>query len=92
MTPQEMEAKLEQAEALFKQTFIKLYLHEWWGEVVEKREVITPSDWLNVAIIMIEMMIDAQDLEPDRREKVAFELMQEIHRRLSTSETATDPV
>ena len=92
MTPQEMEAKLEQAEMLFKQTFIKLFLHKWWDEVMEMRASVTPSDWLNVAIIMIEMMIDAQDLEPDRREKVAFELMQEIHRRLSTSETATDPV
>ena len=67
MTPQEMEAKLEQAEMLFKQTFIKLYLHEWWGEVVEKREVITPSDWLNIAIIMMEMLLDAQDLEADRK-------------------------
>lgn len=92
MTPQEMEAKLEQAEVLFKQTFIKLYLHEWWGEVVEKREVITPSDWLNVAIIMMEMLLDAQSLEPDKREKLAFEVTQELHRRLSNTGTAAEPV
>lgn len=92
MTPQEMEAKLEQAEALFKQTFIKLYLHEWWGEVIEKREVITPSDWLNIAIIMMEMLLDAQGLEPDKREKLAFEVMQELHRRLSNTGTAAEPV
>jgi len=83
MTPQEMQAKLEQAEELFKQTFIKLYLHEWWGQVLEKREVITPSDWLNIAIIQMEMMLDAQSLEPDQREKLAFEVTQELHRRLS---------
>jgi hypothetical protein len=77
---------------MFKQTFIKLYLHEWWNEVIEKREVITPSDWLNVAIIQIEMMLDAQALEPDVREKVAFEVMQELHKRLSNAESATDPV
>jgi hypothetical protein len=78
-----MQAKLEQAEELFKQTFIKLYLHEWWGQVLEKREVITPSDWLNIAIIQMEMMLDAQSLEPDQREKLAFEVTQELHRRLS---------
>ncbi len=83
MTPQEMQAKLEQAEELFKQTFIKLYLHEWWGQVLEKREVITPSDWLNIAIIQMEMMLNAQSLEPDQREKLAFEVTQELHRRLS---------
>ena len=92
MTQQEMEAKLEQAETLFKQTFIKLYLHEWWGEVIEKREVITPSDWLNVAIIMMEMLLDAQGLEPDTREKLAFEVTQELHRRLSNTGTAAEPV
>jgi hypothetical protein len=83
MTPQEMQAKLEQAEEMFKQTFIKLYLHEWWGQVLEKREVITPSDWLNIAIIQMEMLLDAQSLEPDQREKLAFEVTQELHRRLS---------
>lgn len=92
MTPQEMEAKLEQAEVLFKQTFIKLYLHEWWGEVIEKREVITPSDWLNIAIIMMEMLLDAQGLEADTREKLAFEVTQELHRRLSNTGTAAEPV
>lgn len=92
MTPQEMEAKLEQAETLFKQTFIKLYLHEWWGEVMEKREVITPSDWLNIAIIMMEMLLDAQGLEADTREKLAFEVTQELHRRLSNTGTAAEPV
>jgi hypothetical protein len=83
MNQQEVEAKLEQAEALFKQTYIKLYLHEWWQEVMEKREIISPSDWLNVSIIMIEMMLDAQDLNMDQREKLAFEITQEIHSRLS---------
>ena len=92
MTPQEMEAKLEQAEVLFKQTFIKLYLHEWWGEVIEKREVITPSDWLNIAIIMMEMLLDAQGLEAGTREKLAFEVTQELHRRLSNTGTAAEPV
>jgi hypothetical protein len=76
---------------MFKQTFIKLYLHEWWGEVIEKREVITPSDWMNVAIIMIEMLLDAQEVTPDEREKIAFEVMQELHRRLSNLDTSTDP-
>ena len=92
MTPQEMQAKLEQAEEMFKQTFIKLYLHEWWGQVLEKREVITPSDWLNIAIIQMEMMLDAQSLEPDQREKLAFEVTQELHRRLSNTGTAAEPV
>ena len=89
MTQQEMEAKLEQAEALFKQTFIKLYLHEWWSEVMEKREVISPSDWMNVAIIMIEMLLDSQDLDPDKKETVAFEVVQELHKRLSNLEPAS---
>lgn len=91
MTPQEMQAKLDQAESLFKQTFIKLYLHEWWGEVIDKREAITPSDWLNISIIMIEMLIDAQELDLSVREKMAFEITQELHRRISNQKTAVEP-
>lgn len=91
MTPQEMQAKLDQAESLFKQTFIKLYLHEWWGEVIDKREAITPSDWLNISIIMIEMLIDAQELDLSVREKLAFEVTQELHRRISNQKTAVEP-
>lgn len=91
MTPQEMQAKLDQAESLFKQTFIKLYLHEWWGEVIDKREAITPSDWLNISIIMIEMLIDAQELDLSVREKLAFEVTQELHHRISNQKTAVEP-
>ena len=90
MKAQELEAKVELAEALFKETFIKLYLHEWWAEVMERRELITPSDWLNVSIMMMEILLNAQELKADEREKLAFEITQELHKRLSNSETATE--
>ena len=65
MTPQELQDKLETAEMLFRETYIRAYLAEWWQEVVEKRELITPSDWINVSLIQLEMLFDAQGLSPE---------------------------
>lgn len=80
---QQLLAKLERAEALFRQTYIKSWVNEWWSEVLENRQDVTPSDWINASIIMMEILIDSQELDPDRREKLVFEVVGEIHKRLS---------
>lgn len=86
MTQQtEAQERLEKAAALFRQTYIKTWVSDWWAEVIERREVVTPSDWMNAAIVMIEILIDAQELEAERREKLAFEVVEELHRRISVA-------
>lgn len=90
MNQQELEAKLEQAETLFRETFVRAYLAEWWNEVLERRDVVTPSDWLNVALIQIEMLIDSQGLDQSRRETLVFEVTAELHKRLSKANPSTE--
>ena len=92
MNQQELEAKLEQAETLFRETFVRAYLAEWWSEVIDRREHVTPSDWLNVALIQIEMLIDAQGLDTPRRESLVFDVTAELHKRLSKANPSTDKV
>lgn len=90
MTQQaEMQDRLEKASAQFRQMYIKTWLGDWWNEVIERRDSVTPSDWMNAAILMIEILIDAQDMEPERREKLAFEVVEELHRRLSIAPQST---
>lgn len=78
----------EQLIARQRATFIKTWLSEWYIHDIHINEHLTPSDWITIALTMIEMMVDTQNLVDQDREKVAFGLMAEMQKRFS--QTAGD--
>ena len=67
---------------------MKTWLSEWYTNDIHFNEHLTPSDWITIALTMIEMMVDTQNLADKDREKVAFGLMVEMQKRFS--QTAGD--
>lgn len=64
---------------------MRAWLSEWHNEAVTQRENIRPSDWIAMALTMIEILVDMQGLKPEEKEKVAFGLMAEVQKRISSS-------
>ena len=77
------QGRLDKANSEFRKEYIKAWIGDWLNEVAERDAVIHPSDWLNASLLMIEILIAAQDLEPDQKEKLAFDIVGEMHRRIS---------
>lgn len=69
-----------------KQIYMDRWLTDWYAQAVNHSGSIKPADWIAIGLTMIDMMIDAQGLDKNDREKVAFGLMKEVHQKLSTTE------
>lgn len=64
---------------------MKAWLSEWHLEAIEQNEDIRAADWIAMALTMIEITIDTQQLAVEDRERVTYGLMAEVQKRISPS-------
>jgi hypothetical protein len=76
-----MPSKKKEANKI-RAAFMTEWLSSWHTQALETREYIRPADWIVMALTMIEIVVDTQNLSPRDQESMTVSLIDEMQKRL----------